>query len=334
MHGIKRRSSLVQHRAHRPPLSRPSRCRRQAFPALRRHDGLDQPDPAAAGDQADRDLQSGGAEPRAGQLRDAGIHRQRRCARHAAAARGDPHPQHAGRRALLPGLDVGALRQGAGDAAARDHAVLSAQPLCGGQALRLLDHGQLPRGLRHARLERHPVQPRKRRSAARPSSPARSRARWRRSSAASRTVSISAISTPSATGAMPATMSRACGGSCSRTSPTTTCWRPARRTPCASSSSWPSIRSAVPSHGTATATTNRAAAGAPAACWSRSTRRYFRPTEVDLLLGDPAKAQSKLGWRHRTTFPELVAEMVEADRIVMKNMGARNGHEPKLYAAQ
>ena len=61
---------------------------------------------------------------------------------------------------------------------------------------------------------------------------------------------------------------------------------------------------------------------------------YRRPTEVDLLLGDPAKALSKLGWQHRTTFPELVAEMVESDRLVMKNMGARNGHEPKLYAAQ
>ena len=40
--------------------------------------------------------------------------------------------------------------------------------------------------------------------------------------------------------------------------------------------------------------------------------RYFRPTEVDLLLGDPAKALAKLGWRHRTSFPELVAEMVRS----------------------
>jgi GDPmannose 4,6-dehydratase len=61
---------------------------------------------------------------------------------------------------------------------------------------------------------------------------------------------------------------------------------------------------------------------------------YRRPTEVDLLLGDPAKALSKLGWRHRTSFAELVAEMMEADRLVMKNMGAKNGHELKLYAAQ
>ncbi|MFV3130408.1 GDP-mannose 4,6-dehydratase [Niveispirillum sp. KHB5.9] len=41
--------------------------------------------------------------------------------------------------------------------------------------------------------------------------------------------------------------------------------------------------------------------------------RYFRPTEVDLLLGDPAKAKEKLGWTHTTSFPDLVKEMVEAD---------------------
>jgi GDPmannose 4,6-dehydratase len=40
---------------------------------------------------------------------------------------------------------------------------------------------------------------------------------------------------------------------------------------------------------------------------------YFRPTEVDLLLGDPSKAHAKLGWHHTTTFPELVREMIEAD---------------------
>jgi GDPmannose 4,6-dehydratase len=44
-------------------------------------------------------------------------------------------------------------------------------------------------------------------------------------------------------------------------------------------------------------------------------RRYFRPTEVDLLLGDPAKAREKLGWRHKTSFPELVKEMVESDLV-------------------
>jgi GDPmannose 4,6-dehydratase len=42
--------------------------------------------------------------------------------------------------------------------------------------------------------------------------------------------------------------------------------------------------------------------------------RYFRPTEVDLLLGDPGKAHQKLGWRHKTSFADLVKEMVESDR--------------------
>jgi GDPmannose 4,6-dehydratase len=41
--------------------------------------------------------------------------------------------------------------------------------------------------------------------------------------------------------------------------------------------------------------------------------RYFRPTEVDLLIGDPKKAQSELGWTHTTPFEQLVDEMVEAD---------------------
>lgn len=41
--------------------------------------------------------------------------------------------------------------------------------------------------------------------------------------------------------------------------------------------------------------------------------RYFRPTEVQTLLGDPSKARRKLGWEPRTDFRELVAEMVAAD---------------------
>ncbi|HLT90465.1 MAG TPA: GDP-mannose 4,6-dehydratase [Woeseiaceae bacterium] len=41
--------------------------------------------------------------------------------------------------------------------------------------------------------------------------------------------------------------------------------------------------------------------------------RYFRPTEVDTLLGNPAKAHAKLGWRPKTTFEELVREMAEED---------------------
>ena len=41
--------------------------------------------------------------------------------------------------------------------------------------------------------------------------------------------------------------------------------------------------------------------------------RYFRPTEVDRLVGDASKAHRVLGWKHRTSFAELVTEMVEAD---------------------
>jgi GDPmannose 4,6-dehydratase len=41
--------------------------------------------------------------------------------------------------------------------------------------------------------------------------------------------------------------------------------------------------------------------------------RYFRPTEVETLLGDPSKAKAKLGWVPRTTLKELVVEMVQAD---------------------
>lgn len=41
--------------------------------------------------------------------------------------------------------------------------------------------------------------------------------------------------------------------------------------------------------------------------------RYFRPTEVDLLLGDPSKARARLGWHHRTSFLDLVREMMESD---------------------
>ena len=45
--------------------------------------------------------------------------------------------------------------------------------------------------------------------------------------------------------------------------------------------------------------------------------RYFRPTEVDLLLGDPTKAREKLGWEHETDVRDLVREMVQADLVTM-----------------
>jgi GDPmannose 4,6-dehydratase len=55
--------------------------------------------------------------------------------------------------------------------------------------------------------------------------------------------------------------------------------------------------------------------------------RYFRPTEVDLLLGDPSKARRELGWKHTVTFPELVAEMVKSDlEVVARESHAQGRH--------
>lgn len=53
---------------------------------------------------------------------------------------------------------------------------------------------------------------------------------------------------------------------------------------------------------------------------------YYRPTEVDFLLGDPTKAQRELGWRHQTSFEQLVAEMVEADRVMLNQEQFRNAY--------
>lgn len=52
--------------------------------------------------------------------------------------------------------------------------------------------------------------------------------------------------------------------------------------------------------------------------------RYFRPTEVDLLIGDPSKARKKLGWSHKISFPALVKEMVDADLAAIENEKWRN----------
>lgn len=53
--------------------------------------------------------------------------------------------------------------------------------------------------------------------------------------------------------------------------------------------------------------------------------RYFRPTEVDHLVGDPLKAHNRLGWRHRVTFDELVREMVDGDLATMRFEQERHG---------
>lgn len=60
----------------------------------------------------------------------------------------------------------------------------------------------------------------------------------------------------------------------------------------------------------------------------RVDSRYFRPTEVDMLLGDPSKAKKILGWSATTTLEQMVAEMMESDLKVVKQEQARlNQHE-------
>jgi GDPmannose 4,6-dehydratase len=45
---------------------------------------------------------------------------------------------------------------------------------------------------------------------------------------------------------------------------------------------------------------------------------YFRPTEVDLLIGDASKAHKKLGWKPKTSFAELVKQMVAGDLAIAR----------------
>jgi len=55
--------------------------------------------------------------------------------------------------------------------------------------------------------------------------------------------------------------------------------------------------------------------------------RYFRPTEVDSLVGDPSKARTKLGWRHKISFDTLVMDMVKADMDAIRDeRERRNRH--------
>jgi GDPmannose 4,6-dehydratase len=63
-------------------------------------------------------------------------------------------------------------------------------------------------------------------------------------------------------------------------------------------------------------------------CIVRVDPRYFRPTEVETLLGDASKARAKLGWAPRITFEELVAEMVREDFRLAKRdaLLARHGY--------
>ena len=61
--------------------------------------------------------------------------------------------------------------------------------------------------------------------------------------------------------------------------------------------------------------------------------RYFRPAEVDTLLGDPSKAKRKLGWSARVSFEQLVEEMASEDLKAAERdeLVKRHGHKPYDY---
>ena len=225
MHGLIRRASTFNTVADRPPLRRPARPRRQAVPALRRPERR-----RAAGHPA---------RPRSSPTRSTTSPRSRTCASRSTSPSTPATRRASGTIRLLEAVRLSGIdtrfyqASSLGDvrrdpaAAERGDAVLPALAVRRRQGLQLLDHPELPRGLRHVRGQRHPVQPRvaaprrdlrdaqdhpRRRRASRP---ARRRARLPRQPRRR-----------SATGATPPSTSRACGGCCRPTSPTTTCSPP------------------------------------------------------------------------------------------------------------
>ena len=56
--------------------------------------------------------------------------------------------------------------------------------------------------------------------------------------------------------------------------------------------------------------------------------RFYRPAEVDTLVGDAAKAEQVLGWRRKTDFKEMVEEMVESDLTAVRATASADASEP------
>lgn len=61
-------------------------------------------------------------------------------------------------------------------------------------------------------------------------------------------------------------------------------------------------------------------------CLIEVDARYFRPNEVELLIGDASKAHQKLCWRHKTSVRDLARDMVRADLAVMRAESAMPAH--------
>ena len=182
---------------------------------------------------------------------------------------------------------LGDVRQGPRDAAERADAVPPPLAVRLRQGVRPPHHRELPRVVRPVRLLGHPVQPRVRAAGHRVRHPQDHQRRRPHQARPAARAGARRPRAPSATGATPATTSRPCGRCCSRTSPTTTSWPPARRTACRSSSSWPSP---PPGSTTGSATSAR-------------TRASSGPAEVDLLVGDATKAHARARLAARGRLP-------------------------------
>jgi len=63
----------------------------------------------------------------------------------------------------------------------------------------------------------------------------------------------------------------------------------------------------------------------------RVDSRYFRPAEVETLLGNPAKAKAKLGWEAKITFEQLVIEMVRSDLDSARRDELVKGHGYQVF---
>ncbi len=196
-------------------------------------------------------------------------------------------------------------------------------PYAAAKMYALLDHGELPRGVRHVRDQRHPVQPREpapRRDLRDAQDHARRRPDRPR---AWSPASTSATSTRSATGATPATTSRACGASSSTTRPTTGSSRRAAPRPSAASARWPSPPPASSSRGKGADENEVGRRTDTGAAVVQIDPAYYRPTEVELLLGDPSKAERELGWTATTSLEDMTAEMVACDLAEARAAGER-----------
>src|SRR6202790_2637896 len=107
--------------------------------------------------------------------------------------------------------------------------------------------------------------------------------------------------------------------------PMISCWRPARPARCANSSNMPLRKSVAASSG-GKGVEETGLDKKSGKTLVRVDPVYFRPTEVELLVGDASKAREKLGWKPKTSFAQLVKEMVAGDLAIARREAA-NGKD-------